>query len=61
MTDLFDYPELWPQELHDIFDSYDGDDEADVKALQKMLIQCEAIGYTFDFGLNAVAYGLKKI
>lgn len=57
--DLFEHPETWPAQLLAIFEAYN--DKEDYKHLEQMKKECEAIGYTFDYGLDATPYNLKKI
>lgn len=57
MKDLFETPELIPHEVQAVFNkeiyTY-----KDLKRIQK---QVEKLGYTFDYGLDAVPYELRKI
>lgn len=63
MKDLFEYYNEQPQELKDICDkwqekSVNGLDYNDCEAFLK---EVEAIGYTFDYYLDAEPYNLRKI
>lgn len=61
MTDLFEHPELLPQEVVDIIDNFDGINILTYDDLEEMLERCEKYGYTFEYGLDAVPFNLKKI
>jgi hypothetical protein len=56
MKDLFEDYEKMPEELADLpwneCESY--------KDLMEMLVKVEALGYTFDYYLDAVPFGLRK-
>lgn len=60
MVDLFEYPELWPANLRAILLHYITKDQTytNLINLEKDLLK---IGYSIDFGLDCVAYNLKKI
>lgn len=57
--DLFTQPELWPANLKKILKKYSNLDTDDYQVLGKMLDECRAIGYTFDFYLDAQPYALR--
>ena len=61
--DLFNYPEEIPEALNDIFVKHWGEygDNITYSTLKAAHEECEAIGYTFDYYLDAVPFGLKKI
>ena len=61
MTDIFQHPDQWPTELANILNKYLVDDYMEYSQLNAMLKECEAIGYTFEYELDAVPFGLKKI
>ena len=61
MTDLFQHPDQWPTELANILNKYLVDDYMEYSQLNAMLKECEAIGYTFEYELDAVPFNLKKI
>lgn len=60
MTDLFETPELMPDNLQAIVDKYAHADNS-YEMCRAMLIECMAIGYTFDFYLDAMPYNLRPI
>jgi hypothetical protein len=57
-TDLFETPELIPDNVRAVLDSYL---EPTYETLGLMLDECEELGYTFDYYLDAVPYDLRKI
>ena len=58
--DLFEYPELIPDVINDIIESYNED--ADLyKECRRMLKEMNKHGYTFEYGLDGVPYDLRKI
>jgi len=60
--DLFQHRELWPAELMEVIQKYEQrDDMDDYRVLQQMLEDCNAVGYTFDYYLDAAPYGLRQI
>lgn len=59
--DLFERYELIPKVLQDIFDHYEAENGLDYPQLAQMLKECEAVGYTFDYGLDAEPFNLQKI
>lgn len=58
--DLFETPELIPNEVKIILDSYDEVDDS-YEEIERILKKIENLGYTFDYGLDAVPYGLRPI
>jgi hypothetical protein len=61
-TDLFQHYDQWPQELADVLNKYfEESEELNYQQLADMLKECEAIGYTFDYYLDATPFNLKKI
>jgi hypothetical protein len=58
--DLFAHPDKLPQEVQDVLEKYSdwGESYEECKA---MLIDMEAVGYTFDYYLTAEPYNLRKI
>jgi len=61
--DLFEHPELIPKEVKDVLESYeqqaiDGFTYEDLANLQKAV---EAVGYTFDYYLDAEPFNLIKL
>lgn len=64
--DLFEYYEEQPEELRAIInkytdENYDYGDSYEYSELEEMLREVEAIGYTFEYGLDAIPYALRKI
>lgn len=57
-TDLFTTPELWPADLKAVLSQYETEDET-YENCANMLEACEAIGYTFEYSLDAVPYDLR--
>lgn len=60
MSDLFETPELIPENVQEILDTFD-DDKNGYLELKRILDELEPLGYTFDYGLDAVPYELRKI
>jgi hypothetical protein len=57
--DLFEHPELWPDELSRVIDKYTQDDDLTVWQLAFMHAECLEVGYTFDYGLDCIPFNLK--
>jgi hypothetical protein len=57
-TDLFETPELIPDNVRAVLDSYL---EPTYETLGLMLDECEELGYTFDYYIDAMPYDLRKI
>lgn len=57
--DLFQNPEAIPENVKSILDHF-GDD-LDYENLRAMKLNLETIGYTFDYGLSAEPFNLRKI
>ena len=60
-TDLFETPELIPDNVRAVFDKYDNGDELSYEEIFKLHTEVEELGYTFDYYLDAVPYDLRKI
>ena len=60
MQDLFEYPEMWPANLRAILARYFAKDPSytNLINLESDLLK---IGYSFEYGLDCVAYNLNKI
>ena len=60
MKDLFETPELIPDEVQAVLETFDenADDSAE---LDRILAEIEPMGYVFDFYLDAEPYGLRPI
>lgn len=61
MKDLFETPELIPDEVQAIFDTFDEDSDNTYFELDRILNEIEPLGYTFDYYLDAEPYGLRPI
>lgn len=57
-ADLFEHPDQIPQNVLDILDKTL---DAGYDALKNICKEVEELGYTFNFGLDAVPYDLRKI
>jgi hypothetical protein len=60
MKDLFETPELIPEEVQAVLETFD-ENADDYAELDRLLAEIEPLGYTFDYYLNAEAYGLRPI
>lgn len=60
-TDLFETPELIPDNVRAVFEKYDNGDELSYEEIFKLHTEVEQLGYTFDYYLDAVPYDLRKI
>jgi hypothetical protein len=60
-TDLFETPELIPDNVRAVFERYDNGDELSYDEIFKLHTEVEELGYTFDYYLDAVPYDLRKI
>lgn len=58
--DLFENYELQPKELAELCNRWNAD-ELTYSECEKFKSECEELGYTFDFGLDASPYNLRKI
>lgn len=59
--DLFETPELIPDNVRAVFEKYDNGDELSYEEIFKLHTEVEQLGYTFDYYLDAVPYDLRKI
>lgn len=61
--DLIEHPDLWSEELTDLFNKYfpDADDSIDYNKIEMMLKEANEIGYMFDYGLDGIIFDLKKL
>jgi hypothetical protein len=57
-TDLFETPELLPDNIKAILDSFDCE-TLSYQDCETMLAEMEKLGYTFEFGLDAVPFNLR--
>jgi len=60
-TDLFETPELIPDNVRAVFEKYDNGDELSYEEIFKLHTEVEQLGYTFDYYLDAIPYDLRKI
>ena len=60
MTDLFETIETLPYKVQLILSEFAEDDNTYDKCAD-LLRRCEAEGYTFEYGLDAIPYQLTKI
>ena len=61
MADLFDTPDLIPNEVAEILNSFNEDTDNTYFELGRLQKQLEKIGYTFDFYLDAQPYNLRRL
>ena len=60
MKDLFETPELIPNDVQAILETFN-EDADDYQELDRLLAELEPLGYTFDYYLDAEPYGLRPI
>jgi hypothetical protein len=60
MNDLFNTPELWPDNLRALIDDFNQSNQ-DYQDLRNLFDSCRRIGFIFDFGLDCVPSNLQKI
>ena len=60
MTDLFETPELIPEEDQAVLETFD-ENADDYAELERILAEIEPLGYIFDYYLDANPYGLRPI
>jgi hypothetical protein len=58
-VDLFEDYENIPANVQEILDEYDLEEDSDYDTLLELQNRLETIGYTFEYGLDAVPYGLR--
>jgi hypothetical protein len=61
MKDLFETPELIPNEVQAILETFDEDSGNTYFELDRILSEIEPLGYTFDYYLDAEPYGLRPM
>lgn len=61
MKDLFEYPELLPQNVNDIIERFAEEDDYSYESCDKLYDELYLVGYTFDYGLDAEPYNLRKL
>jgi hypothetical protein len=59
--DLFETPQNIPTRVLKILNEYDNGDELSYEQCAEMLTRCEAVGYTFEYGLDAIPFNLKPL
>jgi len=60
MKDLFETPELIPDEVKVVLETFDYDVDS-YKELTRLVNEIEPLGYTFDYYLDGEPYGLRPI
>jgi len=62
-VDLFEVQETLPINLQAILDYYSSEYGEDInyEQLTQMQAECKAIGFSFEWGLDAIPYNLRKI
>jgi hypothetical protein len=60
MKDLFETPELIPENVQAVLESFD-ENADDYHELARMVDELEPLGYVFDYYLDVVPYGLRPI
>lgn len=61
MKDLFETPELIPNEVQFVLETFDEDCDNTYCELARILNEIQPLGYTFDYYLDAEPYGLRPI
>ena len=61
MRDLFETPELIPDNVQAVLETFNEDCTNTYHELDRLLIEIEPMGYTFDYYLDAEPYGLRPI
>ena len=61
MKDLFETPELIPEEVQSVLETFDEENLNTYSELDRILEEINALGYTFDYYLDAEPYGLRPI
>jgi hypothetical protein len=59
--DLFEYPELLPQEVRNILEKFEDYFSYTYQDCNRLVKQLNAIGYTCEYGLDASPYNLTKL
>ena len=60
MQDLFENPELLPIEVLEILEKY-SESENDYETCSELVRELNSVGYTYEFGLDAEPFNLRKI
>ncbi len=61
MKDLFETPELIPDEVQAVLETFNEYCDNTYLELERLLRNIEPLGYTFDYYLDAEPYGLRPI
>jgi hypothetical protein len=61
MQDLFETPEVLPNEVQDIIMCHAIDFPETYEACHALQLELESVGYTCDYGLDGVPFGLRKM
>jgi len=61
MKDLFETPELIPNEVQFVLETFNEDCDNTYHELDRILSEIQPLGYTFDYYLDAEPYGLRPI
>jgi hypothetical protein len=61
MKDLFETPELIPQDVQAILETFNEDTPNTYEELNRLTNELEVIGYTFYYYLDADPYGLRPV
>ena len=61
IIDLFEFYEDQPKEVSSILEQFGNFEELDYEQLKAMQLNLETIGYTFEYGLDAQPFNLRKI
>lgn len=61
MKDLFETPELIPENVQAVLETFDEDCANTYHELDRILAELEPLGYVFDYYLDADPYGLRPI
>lgn len=58
--DLFETPEKLPKKVLDVLNRYNLEDPTYL-TLEKMLVELNSMGYTFDYYLDCIPFNLRKL
>jgi len=61
MKDLFETPELIPNNVQAVLETFNEDCDNTYLELDRILNEIKPMGYTFDYYLDADPYGLRPI
>lgn len=61
MKDLFETPELIPEEVKFVLETFNENCGNTYSELERILVEIETLGYTFDYCLDAEPFGLRAI